>query len=266
MPSFASLRAAQANPLGQRAPHRLAYELLTRIKAGVFCRGDWLPTEHELLVEFPVSRTVLREALIILECLGLIESHHGVGSQVISGRLKSDVNAATAFDLLDLLEACRAFELETVGLAASLDEEDEPGSPLTGLSVNVSGPITAETCRLFHVSLAQATGNAAILASIDHLWSIAAARPALRSLFNAALARSGRAVRASQARVAETLARRSPVAAREAVGALFDGYLAAVLEFEDQERLARIHLEGAQRRRRWSRRATASDRSRSDGT
>ncbi|WP_454715572.1 FadR/GntR family transcriptional regulator [Caulobacter segnis] len=261
MPSFASVRAAQVTPLGQRAPHRLAYELLTRIKAGVFREGDWLPTAHELLTEFPVSRTVLREALIILECLGLIESHHGIGSQVIVGRPR-DGSDTSNFDLLALLEACRAFEIEAAGLAASLDEEDEPASALPHLSL--SGPMTAETCRLFHVSLAQATGNAAILASIEHLWNLAAARPALRGPLNAALARSGRSVRALQSGVIQALARRSPTATREAVAALFDGYLAAILDHEDQERLTRIQLEGAQRRRRWNRRAVAADRSRAD--
>ncbi|MET3663406.1 GntR family transcriptional regulator [Caulobacter sp. 1776] len=260
MPSFASLRPAQVNPLGQRAPHRLAYELLTRIKGGVFRQGDWLPTEQALLAEFPVSRTVLREAMIVLECLGLIESHHGVGSRVIGGRPRSDANAPSAFDLTTLLEACQSFEVEAAGLAASLDEEGAPSTPLAGLSL--SGPLTVETCRLFHVSLAQATGNAAIQASIEHLWNLAAARPALRDPFNGALARAGRAMRTLQANVVQALARRSPVATREAVRALFDGYLAAALEFEHEDRLTRLHLEGAERRRRWNRRT--ADRSRLD--
>lgn len=263
MPSFASLRTAQATPLGRRAPHRLAYELLNRIKAGVFSRGDWLPTEHELMTEFPVSRTTLREALIILECLGLIESHHGVGSQVISGRPRSDKNAP-AFDIVALLEACRAFEVEAASLAASLDEEDEPTPVIAAPSL--SGPMTTEICRDFHVGLARTTGNGAISASVEHLWNIAVARPAIRGPLDAALARAGRATRAGQSRIVDALVRRSPSETRQAVSALFDGYLAAVMDAEDQERLARVRLEGAQRRQHWSRRAIAADRSRSSGT
>jgi DNA-binding GntR family transcriptional regulator len=120
MPSFASLRPARNTPLGRRAPHRLAYELMGRIKAGVLCPGDWLPAERELRREFPVSRTVLREALIILECLGLIESHHGVGSQVIGGEPRSRIGPVASVDLVTLLQACRAFEVEAAGLAAGL--------------------------------------------------------------------------------------------------------------------------------------------------
>jgi len=258
--SFAPLRA-QTSPLGSRAPHRLAYELLNLIRTGVFCRGDWLPTESELLKEFPVSRTVLREAIIVLECLGLVESHHGVGNQVIGGRPRSDPNSPAAFDLLELLEACRAFEVEAVALAASMEEDEHAtASP----SLTLSGPVTVEVCRQFHLSLAKATGNRAIQASIEHLWDVASSRPALRGPFNAALMRSGRVVRAMQASIAEALARRSPTAARLALDALFDGYLNLVLEFEDRERLARIHQEGAQQRRRWNRRAAVTDRPRAD--
>lgn len=261
MSSFASLRTAQATPLGRRAPHRLAYELLSRIRSGVFARGDWLPTEHELMTEFPVSRTTLREALIILECLGLIESHHGVGSQVISGRAKKD-GPSPDFDLVALLEACRAFEVEAASLAASL-EGDAPAPPMPGTTP--SGPMTTETCRRFHVRLARASNNGAILASIEHLWDIAATRRTIRNPLNAALAHAGRAVRIGQGMVVDALARRSPSETRQAVGALFDTYLAAVMDVEEQERLAQIRLEEAQRRERWSRRAIAADRSRSGG-
>lgn len=227
MPSFASLRPARDTPLGRRAPHRLAYELMGRIEAGALRPGDWLPAERELLEEFPASRTAFREALIILECLGLIESHLGVGSQVIARRPTSSVGSAASVDLVTLLEACRAFEIEAASLAAGLQEENGP-SPFAP-SLSPSGLMTARDCRDFHVALAQASGNPAILASIRNLWDLAATRPALYVPLNAALARSGRRIRALQGEVVEALSLRSPTAIRRAVEALFGGYLAAVV-------------------------------------
>ena len=256
MPSFASPWAAPNPPLGRRAPHRLAYELMSRIKAGVFCPGDWLPTDRELLREFPVSRTVLREALIILECLGLIESHHGVGGKVIGREPRSRMGPVASVNLVALLEACRVFEIEAASLAAGLDEDGT--SPLLP-TLGVPGPVNAELCRRFHVALARATGNLAISTSIRNLWDIAATRPAMSGPFDAALARAGRGVRVLQNRVIEAVAARSPSAARQAVDALFAGYLAAILKFEEQERFERIHLEGAQHRRRWNRRSLAGN-------
>ncbi|MGR4864777.1 FadR/GntR family transcriptional regulator [Caulobacter sp. LARHSG274] len=232
MPSFAPLRAAQNSPLGRRAPHRLAYALMGRIKTGALRPGEWLPTERELRREFPVSRTVLREALIILECLGLIESHHGAGSQVIGREPKSRLGPVSV-DIIALLEACRAFEIEAASLAAGLSEADgiSPAPPRPG----ASGPMTVALCRDFHVALAQATGNPAIWASIRNLWDLAATRPAFCGPFNAALTRADRGLRLLQRRVVEAVATRSPAAARQAVDALFAGYLAAILDFEERE-------------------------------
>jgi DNA-binding FadR family transcriptional regulator len=226
MSSFGSLRAAQVTPLGRRAPQRLAYELMSRIKAGVFCRGDWLPTEQELLSEFGVSRTALREALIILECLGLIVSHHGSGSQVIGATPRSGLGGTSSVDLVALLEACRAFEIQAASLAAGLDAA--VGS--------LPAPPTLGTPR--------PRDNAAIAASIENLWDLTAARPGLRGPFNAALAPSSRSIRMQQARVVEALTQRSPSATRQAVGALFDAYLAAVSDFEAHERLSRDQSRG----------------------
>jgi DNA-binding FadR family transcriptional regulator len=257
MPPFASLRPARETPLGRRAPHRLAYELLRRIEAGVLRPGDWLPAERELLEAFPASRTAFREALIILECLGLIESHLGVGSQVIARRPTSRMGPAASVDLVTLLEACRAFEIEAASLAAGLPEENGPSPFAPSPSLSPSGLMTARDCRDFHVALAQASGNPAILASIRNLWDLAAARPALYVPLNAALARSGRRIRALQGEVVEALPLRSPTATRQAVEALFGGYLAAVVAFEDRNRPAWV--QGAQGRAQRNRRVVAAD-------
>ena len=236
MSPFASLRTSQATPLGRRAPHRVAYELMGRIRSGVLRPGDWLPTDRELLREFPVSRTALREALIILECLSLTESHHGVGCQVVGHTPTTDLGRDISVDLVALLGACRAFEIEAAGLAASLDG-DGP-SPIPTI-LGAAGPMTAKACRRFHVALAQATGNTVIAASIQNLWDLAATRPALHVPLDAALAHAGRRIHGLQNQVVDAFARRSPPAARQAVDALFGGYLAAVSELEDQEPLDR---------------------------
>jgi DNA-binding FadR family transcriptional regulator len=255
MPSFAPLRPARDTPLGRRTPHRLAYELMGRIEAGALRPGDWLPAERELLEQFPASRTAFREALIILECLGLIESHLGVGSQVIARRPSSSLGPATSVDLVTLLEACRAFEIEAAGLAAGLPEED--GSSPFALSLSAEEPMTAKDCRRFHVALAQASGNPAIVASIGNLWDLAATRPALYVPLNAALARSGCGIRTLQGHVVEALPLRSPAATRQAVKALFDCYLAAVVAFEHLDRLAPVQAESAQGRLQRNGRAVA---------
>src|SRR4249920_2161554 len=60
----------------QRRPRSLALAVVDalgdRMRAGVLSPGDKLPTESEIMVEFGVSRTVVREALSKLQASGLV--------------------------------------------------------------------------------------------------------------------------------------------------------------------------------------------------
>jgi GntR family transcriptional regulator len=53
--------------------------LLDRIFASNLARGDRLPSEHDLIRQFDVSRVTVRQALESLRAEGIIESHHGKG-------------------------------------------------------------------------------------------------------------------------------------------------------------------------------------------
>lgn len=80
--------------------------------------GDLLPTEKELSQSLGVSRTAIREALKVLEALGLIETRHGVGRFVnnfnydailksLPYSLKLDINTfKDIFEVRYCLECC----------------------------------------------------------------------------------------------------------------------------------------------------------------
>lgn len=53
--------------------------LLDRILSTGLTRGDKLPSEHDLIRQFDVSRVTVRQALEALRAEGIIESHHGKG-------------------------------------------------------------------------------------------------------------------------------------------------------------------------------------------
>ena len=57
-------------------------ELRQAIASGTFRPGTQLPTEAELCQMLAVSRTVVREALRVLEEDGLVARRHGVGTFV----------------------------------------------------------------------------------------------------------------------------------------------------------------------------------------
>src|SRR5581483_11361583 len=78
---------ALAEPVAQRGavPLRVAVytALAAAIRSGDPAPGSLLPFEAELCTAFGVSRTVMREALLLLEEDGLIRSRRGIGRFVV---------------------------------------------------------------------------------------------------------------------------------------------------------------------------------------
>ncbi len=70
-----------------------ASALETRILDGTFAAGARLPTELELQQSFGVSRTVIRDALRMLEVRGLVEVRRGSGTTVRSTSADAYSNA-----------------------------------------------------------------------------------------------------------------------------------------------------------------------------
>ena len=62
---------------------QLVKALTGRIHEGRLKPGDRLPSEQELIEEFSVSRTVVREAISSLKATGLVASQQGVGAFVL---------------------------------------------------------------------------------------------------------------------------------------------------------------------------------------
>src|SRR5437588_10742839 len=67
----------------ERLFQRVVDEIESRVIAGELKPGDVLPAERLLAEQFGVSRTVIREAIKILELQGVIEVQHGRGAVVV---------------------------------------------------------------------------------------------------------------------------------------------------------------------------------------
>lgn len=63
----------------RRLYQQLAADLKERIEQGVYLVGDKLPAERFIADEKNVSRTVVREAIIMLEVEGYVEVRKGSG-------------------------------------------------------------------------------------------------------------------------------------------------------------------------------------------
>ena len=97
--------------------------LQTRIREGRLAPGAKLPTEGQVMDEFGVSRTVVREALSKLQASGLVATRHGIGTFVVEpgedAAFRIDARQLdTLRDVIAVLELRMGVETEAAGLAA----------------------------------------------------------------------------------------------------------------------------------------------------
>jgi GntR family transcriptional repressor for pyruvate dehydrogenase complex len=157
----------------RRRPRTLALELVDalgdRIRDGRLVPGAKLPTEAEIMAEFGVSRTVVREAISKLQAGGLVATRHGIGTFVAGlgeappFRLTTE-QFATLRDVIAVLELRIGIETEAAGLAAarrSADNLRAMRSALDAFAAAVEeGRDAVGPDFQFHLEIARATQNA----------------------------------------------------------------------------------------------------------
>ena len=66
-------------------------ELKEKILSGQYPVGTKMPPERIIAEELGISRTVVREAMIMLELEGLVEVRKGSGDSMLSRRFRSNL-------------------------------------------------------------------------------------------------------------------------------------------------------------------------------
>ena len=173
-------------PFQSIEPRRLYRQIAEQIRAliasGEFPAGARLPPERDLARQLGVSRPSVREALIALEVEGLVEVRIGSGIYVLgptrrAGPLHGPANGgrgeATAGPF-ELLRARYVIEGECAALAAKSAKKGQLASMEDALDemhrelAERRQPLGGD--RLFHLRIAEATGNGALVAVVKMLW------------------------------------------------------------------------------------------------
>jgi GntR family transcriptional repressor for pyruvate dehydrogenase complex len=166
-------------PLQAIEPRRLyrqiALQLRALIASGEFALGSRLPPERDLATQLGVSRPSVREALIALEVEGLVEVRMGSGIYVTAlapATQPREVDAALG--PFDIIRARQLIESELAALAArqrstaTLRRLRAAVKRMEGDIAHGALPIRGD--RDFHVALAEASGNAALVRVVAELF------------------------------------------------------------------------------------------------
>ena len=169
-------------PFQSIEPRRLYRQIADQIRAliasGEFSAGARLPPERDLAKQLGVSRPSVREALIALEVEGLVEVRIGSGIYVLRPDAIEPAQPASRVQAeagpFELLRARYFIEGECAALAAKNAQKaqvDAIGEALELMSRELGDdrqPLSAD--RLFHLRIAEATGNGALVAVVKLLW------------------------------------------------------------------------------------------------
>ncbi|GAA3828666.1 FadR/GntR family transcriptional regulator [Sphaerisporangium flaviroseum] len=170
-------RSVPAPPAWVRRPASLAKavtaELVERVVRGVYPSGTPLPPEPALCEAFSVSRTVVREAVKILQEKGLVQVRQGAGTMVTPSTMWDMLDelvlaASIAEDeslaiLDDVVVTRRLLESDMANVAARVAGEDTIERLRTlvdRMDELVDDPVSyADVDRAFHDTIMQASGN-----------------------------------------------------------------------------------------------------------
>ena len=136
--------------------------------------GARLPSERELATTLQVSRATLREALIALELGAVIEIRGGSGLYVGAHPAAPAEVPEAGPGPFEVLSARSVIETEVAAMAArnaSPAALDAILEALLAMEHSHEDRATNEAAdRAFHLAIAHATGNAALVGVIDQLW------------------------------------------------------------------------------------------------
>ncbi len=146
-------------------------QIIDLIVEGKLKDGDRLPPERELCETFGVSRTVIREAISVLETKGLLESQTGSGTYIRAIQSGDIANSLSLYissqsqsvSMLHFLEVRRIFEPQIAQMVAERASKEDIAtleSLLSAMCSLVDDPaVFAEKDLEFHLCLARVSGN-----------------------------------------------------------------------------------------------------------
>jgi DNA-binding FadR family transcriptional regulator len=166
----------QLQPVEPRRLYRqIADQIRTLIAKGEAAPGERLPAERDLARRLRVSRPSLREALIALEVEGLLDVRVGSGIYVRRpGERHPAAELAGESGPFEVIRARRLIEGECAALAArnaspaQLRAIRKAHGHMLKEAKRHYNPLEAD--RAFHVNIAEASGNSALVLVVQTLW------------------------------------------------------------------------------------------------
>ena len=242
----------------QRLYHTVAKEIRTLIEQGVYAPGSRLPGERALAEQFEVSRVTVREALISLQTLGIVQIRTGSGVYVSEGGALAPFFAPDA-SAFELTQARLLIESEAAALAAP-DISDETLEELGTLIEKMETSDSEEEANLadrdFHLTIAAASENQVVIHIVEMFWKMRMEQDSIVAAYHAVCSRDVAKRGEEHAEVLEALRARDANASRLAMRTHFRRLIESMLDVSEEKALEEVKQRAAETRQRYLKGAT----------
>lgn len=162
-------------PDAERAYGKVIEYIKSQIAAGVYTVGDKLPPERTLAETLGVSRNSVREAMRVLDILGVITSQQGAGNYLSANTENTSIEVMTLMYLLqrttyrDIADYRYALELQAMSLAMqhATEEQLQTMEHCVGRMEQISeGSEKVIMEKRIHYTIAEASGNSLIYSNL----------------------------------------------------------------------------------------------------
>ncbi|MEL6709471.1 MAG: FadR/GntR family transcriptional regulator [Pseudomonadota bacterium] len=230
----------------------VAEQIAQLIDEGAYPPGTRLPGERELAEKLGVSRVTIREAEIALQAIGRLEIKTGSGVFVSEKKhlVGEALPNASAFEVT---EARLLVESEAAALAAH-NISDEAVVKLGGLIEQMRTGSTQEADEAdeqFHLTIAEASNNAAMVHTIKSLWRMREDIPEVKATYQSVCIHDSESRTEEHRAVFDALKDRDPARARAAMREHFHRLLENMLEATERKALEEVQQKASQSRERF---------------
>lgn len=159
-----------------KASREIIESLRHGIASGALKRGERLPNESDLAAHFGVSQPTVREALRVLEVMGLVDVRHGSGAYVTGDphqfmatamHTLLEMDQVGILDVVDMRVALAGYSVSravTLATDEDLDVIEEQNRRLEEAAESADFHLIAEAAVAFQVGLAAAAHNPLLFA------------------------------------------------------------------------------------------------------
>jgi len=227
-----------------RLYQKIGLALQERIKAGEFKIGDRLPPERDIAEAMQVSRSVVREAIVMLELKGLVNVRKGSGvyvDKLFSANQLHSVNSSCEISDIgpfELIQARQVLESQIASFAAMNVTKNDISKLREALDTELiqleTGNSDYDGDKMFHLTIAEASQNSVLSDIVRDLWLRREQSPMWRHLHSRITDVSYRTAWLEDHEVIlRALKRKDPEAARKAMWDHLENVKQTLLELSD---------------------------------